>query len=268
MSTSMLLSEITLEPCLQPRSQIFDEWVTEYAEALERGDKFPPVEVYCDGSKNFLVDGYHRWHAHKKIGRADIAVNVTQGSMREARWASFAANKQHGHRRLSNDAKRVIEAILQDDEWSKYSQVIIAKHVGVSQQYVSKVINDLQPSCKSNHQTTGRDGRTINTANIGKKPEKTTTREIVDNKTGEVIEDYTETKTTSTHVTPLAATGKKIVSLAEYEGKRDKPKTSAAFRVALDEFKRQIIIARNQEYQGETNRVAIEDAIELLVNLL
>ncbi len=57
--------------------------------------------------------------------------------------------------------------MLRDEEWSKWPQAQIAKACGVSREYVSRVLAKTEATCDRS-QVAGADGRTINTANIGK----------------------------------------------------------------------------------------------------
>ena len=43
------ISDIRLDLSTQVRLKTDNEVVTDYAEAMERGDKFPPVVVFFDG---------------------------------------------------------------------------------------------------------------------------------------------------------------------------------------------------------------------------
>lgn len=48
--------------------------VSEYIDALAKGDKFPPVKVVRSGDKVFLLDGHHRVIASKLLGIKNISV--------------------------------------------------------------------------------------------------------------------------------------------------------------------------------------------------
>jgi ParB-like chromosome segregation protein Spo0J len=181
-SIAIRIDKLALDGGTQPRAEIDAAVVAEYAEAMQAGATFPPVVVYHDGTSYWLADGYHRIHAALKIGARTIWADIRQGKQRDAVWASFAANKTHGLRRKPGDARRAVEAILRDGEWAKISQVRIAEHVGVSQQFVSKLAKELADplttSCKSvsdnvaplpNRTTVvGKDGRQTCVSAIGR----------------------------------------------------------------------------------------------------
>ena len=57
--SGLKLSDITTDDDLQPRAHIQSHVVDEYAEAMGRGEHFPPIVVFNDGTTNWLADGYH-----------------------------------------------------------------------------------------------------------------------------------------------------------------------------------------------------------------
>ena len=59
------ISQIVAHADIQPRVQIHQETVNEYAEEMRQGAKFPPVVVFrSDGRDSYwLADGFHRFAA-------------------------------------------------------------------------------------------------------------------------------------------------------------------------------------------------------------
>ncbi|MCL2648090.1 MAG: ParB N-terminal domain-containing protein [Phycisphaerales bacterium] len=137
MSEQMLdIEKIRIDGDTQPRVAIDENTVKQYAADMERGAEFPPVQVMFDGAAYWLVDGFHRYHAHKKLSKAQIAVEVATGVQTEAQWQSLTANKTHGLRRTNDDkVKAVLKAIKLKPDLTDH---VIARHVGVSQPMVSK----------------------------------------------------------------------------------------------------------------------------------
>ena len=173
---------IRLDGGTQPRAEIDLSVVSEYADAMESGAAFPPVDVFHDGVDYWLADGFHRFHAACRNGYPEIEATVHFGTLRDAIWFSLAANRNHGLRRKAGDARRSIERILMDEEWSRKSQVEIAKHVGVSQSTISRIqdqlmhmhklpdgAEDSKNSLPDRSIVTGLDGRTRDVSDIGKR---------------------------------------------------------------------------------------------------
>ena len=130
------IDKIRIDGDTQPRVAIDESVVQQYADDLETGAKFPPVLVMSDGATYWLVDGFHRYHAHKKLGKPQIAAKVATGVQTEAQWQSLTANKTHGLRRTNEDkAKAVLKALKLRPECSDRA---IADHVGVTDRTVMK----------------------------------------------------------------------------------------------------------------------------------
>lgn len=165
------ISVIRMDGGTQPRAEIDDAVATEYFERMLAGDQFPPVIVFHDGAAYWLADGFHRVKAAGGAGRTTIEADVRQGTQEEARWFSYSVNASHGLRRTREDARRQVLAALGHPLGAGMSNEQIAKHVGVSAPTVAKVRSALGLTLKSLESTTrtGADGRTINTANIGRK---------------------------------------------------------------------------------------------------
>lgn len=137
MNEQMLdISKIRIDGDTQPRLAIDQVVVADYADLLESGTNFPPVQVVSDGAVHWLVDGFHRYFAHRKLGRKHIKAEVTTGLLEEAQWLSLTANKAHGLRRTNNDkAKAVIKALKMKPQLSDSA---IAEHIGVNDKTVAK----------------------------------------------------------------------------------------------------------------------------------
>jgi len=147
MSEQMLdLSSIRIDGDTQPRLAIDQAVVAEYAAALEAGAEFPAVRVVSDGAANWLVDGFHRYFAHRRLNRVQIKAEVATGLLEVAQWVSLGANKAHGLRRTNQDkAKAVIKALKMKPEMSDGA---IAEHVGVATNTVCKYRHSIDDARK------------------------------------------------------------------------------------------------------------------------
>lgn len=139
MTIKMFVASIRIDGGTQPRQSINEQVVSEYAEALQAGEKLPPVVVFHDGTDHWLADGFHRYHAHRKAKRKDIAADVRNGTRRDAVLFSVGANAAHGLRRTNEDKRRAVQTLLEDAEWSKWSDRQIAEACGVSVPFVGAI---------------------------------------------------------------------------------------------------------------------------------
>jgi uncharacterized ParB-like nuclease family protein len=175
------ISSIRVDGGTQPRATINLQTVSDYMNDMAGGAEFPPVDVFYDGSNYWLADGFHRIKAAEKSGRDEIACEVLQGTQQDAQWYSFGANKGNGLRRTNQDKQRAVKAALQHPGGASLSDVQIAAHIGVSDQMVRNHRRRMEPTSKDlkSKRRQGRDGRTINVANIGKAsaPSRTSSRQ-------------------------------------------------------------------------------------------
>ena len=178
------LSKIRIDGCTQPRAELNQATVDEYAEAIKTGAQLPPVTLFFDGANYWLADGFHRYFGAKAAGRTTIHEDITPGTLREAILYSLSANSKHGLRRSNADKRRAVQTLLDDAEWGAWSDNELARRCAVSVSFVGDVrkahysptivTNPQQRTVTTKHGTT----TTMNTANVGKKatpaePEKT-----------------------------------------------------------------------------------------------
>jgi hypothetical protein len=159
----------------QPRAALDFDAVDDYADAMRIGVTFPPVTVFYDGESYWLGDGFHRIKAALEIETEVIRAEVRQGTLEDAQWFSFSANRSNGLRRTNEDKQRAVKAALLHPQGAGKSDRDIAKHVGVDSETVRNWRNKLTASSeirKIDTRTVSRNGTTYqqNTTNIGKSP--------------------------------------------------------------------------------------------------
>lgn len=100
-----------------------------------------------------------------------LRCEVRQGTREDARWFAYSANQTHGQRRSNPDKQRAVLLALKHPNGAKMSDEKIAEHVGVSPPTVAKYRRESASTLKvlESPARTGRDGRTIDTTNIGRK---------------------------------------------------------------------------------------------------
>lgn len=167
------LTNIRLDGGTQPRAELREDVIEDYAEAMRAGVVFPPVVVYFDGETYWLADGFHRVKAARAASRTTIAAEVRQGTRRDAVLHSVGVNADHGLRRTNADKRRAVTTMLLDEEWGKWSQTKIAEHCRVSREYVSRVRAQLviDHKIRDGIVEVERGGTvfSMNTANIGQR---------------------------------------------------------------------------------------------------
>jgi hypothetical protein len=135
---TLALTEITRDPAIKSREIDF-ALVVDYQDDMAGGDQFPPVAVMRDGDAvNWLIDGWHRVEAASRNKIESLRCRVCKGDHRAAVLASAAVNADHGHRRTRDDKRRAVSKLLEDPEWSKWSDREIARRCRVSNTFVSQ----------------------------------------------------------------------------------------------------------------------------------
>lgn len=128
------LTEIRIDGGTQTRAEISNATVEEYSEAVLEGAKFPPVDVFFDGVENWLADGFHRYHAHKRAEVKDIAATIHNGSKDDALVFALGANTKNGLRRTNEDKRKCVSIAL--ERWPDWSDRRIADVCGVHHETV------------------------------------------------------------------------------------------------------------------------------------
>ena len=78
------LANIRIDCDTQVRVEIHEGVVQEYRDAMEDGAKFPPLVVFEDGKHVFLADGFHRYHASRRLGVMESVCEIHLGTRRDA----------------------------------------------------------------------------------------------------------------------------------------------------------------------------------------
>lgn len=161
------LKKIRLDGGTQPRKKIHEDAIQNYTEVLLEGNKMPPVKVYFDGKDNWLADGFHRYHAHKRAGYTEIECIVIDGTKREAFIFSLGANHDHGMPRTNEEKRDAVVTAFNDVELSELSDREIAAICKVSAMTVGRIRKSLELDRPTKVMT--KNGKTMETANIGPK---------------------------------------------------------------------------------------------------
>lgn len=168
-AASVAIDLIRADGGTQSRAQLYDSVVSDYADQIGAGATFPPVVVFFDGASYWLADGFHRHAAHVSLGLTEIDADIRQGTRRDAILFSVGANASHGLRRTNDDKRRAVMVLLNDPEWSKWSDREIARQASVGHQMVAPLRASVTGRATSERTYTDRHGNqtTMDTANIG-----------------------------------------------------------------------------------------------------
>ena len=172
--TLLALDKIRTDGGTQARAGISEDNVMDLVEIL-RSDRGPldPITVFRDGKTYWLADGFHRVEAHRRTSTPQINAIVREGTQRDARLYAFSANIRHGLKPSREDRRRAVLAMLEDPEWSKWSDREIARRAGVSPSTVAALrpAVSVQVGQIAGTRTVERNGKVYeqNTANIGKR---------------------------------------------------------------------------------------------------
>lgn len=178
--TQVVITNIRTDGGTQMRAALDDATVFEYTQAMIQANgwgAFPPVVAYYDGSVYWLGDGFHRVRAYRDAFPASadgIPCEVRSGTRRDAILHAAGANASHGLRRTNADKQRAVETLLRDNEWAAWSNSEIARRCAVDEKTVRTMRAKLETTSEvpKSDSRKGADGRTINTAAIGKRATK------------------------------------------------------------------------------------------------
>jgi len=142
----ILVSEVVFREDLYPRIETSATTVQKYAEDL---DVLPPAEV---NQYKELIDGWHRWTAHKKRGAEKIRVVITETkSDAELLELAIERNALHGLQLSQADkkamAQRIYNATVEKDRKGKKEH--LAKILSVSQRVVHDWLSRIDKDAKT-----------------------------------------------------------------------------------------------------------------------
>lgn len=170
MAEPLCLDFIRRDGGTQPRASLDPATVEAYAEAARAGAAFPPVIVFYDGTDHWLADGFHRVAAHEAAEFEEVHAEIRPGTRRDAVLYACGANATHGLRRSNEDKRRAVLLLLEDAEWSQWSDREIARRAHVGHPLVAE-LRRLTGSSSSERTYQTRHGgvATMDTAAIGRR---------------------------------------------------------------------------------------------------
>lgn len=136
------LEFIVIDAGTQVRCSLDEDTVEEYAEAWKEKVCFPPIDVFADGNRYILADGFHRFFSAQRAGEKYIEANIHSGTRQDAIKFAVGANRKHGLKMTRADKRKAVSIAFAT--FAKLSDRTIAEMCGVSNTFVGAVRQDLK----------------------------------------------------------------------------------------------------------------------------
>lgn len=145
MTATISVTDVIFRSDLYPRIEKSQRTVDQYAEDLS---VLPPVEV---NQRNELIDGWHRWTAHRKAGAERIPVTVTATSSDDHLLElAIERNAKHGLQLSAEDkrnmARRIYNATPEREREGKKAH--LAKILSLSERAIRDILSRIDKDTK------------------------------------------------------------------------------------------------------------------------
>ena len=148
----MKVADVVFRKDLYPRIEHNQAKAQEYAENLEQ---LPPIEV---NQHNELIDGFHRWTAHKLKGAVEIeALVITTTSDEHFLELAIQKNAAHGLQMSQSDKKKMAIRFYSIGERTSDRKKYLAKLLSVSVRAVQEWVADLDQAEREERKKTIQD---------------------------------------------------------------------------------------------------------------
>ena len=135
------INEIVWRKDLYPRFEADPATIQKYAESVEL---LPPIEI---NQHNELIDGYHRWVAHKKAGCEEINVTVTKTESDVGLLAlACERNSKHGMQLEERDKSAMAKRLFNGG--AGLDKQRIAKILSILPDTVTRYLKDIEEALK------------------------------------------------------------------------------------------------------------------------
>jgi hypothetical protein len=196
------IADIRIDGGTQIRKELDQDKVNEYAQQMEDGVVFPPIDVFFDGSSTWLSSGFHRLSSERTRGSTTIKANVHNGTIEDATLFALGSNK-HGLNMSAEDYRRSIEIMLNHPKWSEWSNVKIAEWIGTSSMTVGRVKKErnIKPVEIVKYIDKHGNENTMDVSKLGRKPKDEPEEEVKDEEKHDPAEEkMRELMDTITHL--------------------------------------------------------------------
>ena len=169
--TNLMIANLVLDGDIQPPMRLDGDTVETYMHAWIDGAEFPPVVVFREGSKYYLVDGFHRVRAAELAGIVDIPAEVYTGTKRDALLFAAGSNADHGKPRNASVKRWYLRKLMDDPEWGKLTRGELARICRVREALVEQVQTDLFQERKPREISPETRAKAVQIAEAGGQPE-------------------------------------------------------------------------------------------------
>lgn len=136
---SLSVDVINITGGTQSRLKIKEDYVEEIYKKMKDGVDYDAVTIFFDGKEYWLADGFHRYHATRKLGKSSIKCKITNGLLRDAILYSKVANNLHGLPPTLQDKINNAIEMIGDFEWGGWSNREIGRICDVSHVTIAKL---------------------------------------------------------------------------------------------------------------------------------
>jgi DNA modification methylase len=134
-------SEVIFREDLYPRIEPDAKLIQQYSENI---DNLPPIEI---NQHNILIDGFHRWTAHKKTEKETIEVVVIQTTSDNDLYAlAIEKNAKHGRQMSYEDKKKAARRLY--NIGTGKSKEEICRLLSISNSTVTSYLTDIDKQLK------------------------------------------------------------------------------------------------------------------------
>ena len=90
------LKDVVMDPNIQVRTSLDAGTISRYADAMRAGQPFPAIKVAFHGGACYLVGGWHRVEAAKRLGIKALAAIIIDEPRERLAWLAAEDNLRHG----------------------------------------------------------------------------------------------------------------------------------------------------------------------------
>lgn len=154
----MKLKLTNLNLSLQSRTAMNEETIQEYLADMKDGVVFDPIKVVNTREAKYLVDGYHRVEAMKRLGLNEVEALVIPGTKALALREAIGANAKHGLKRTNEDKLNALKLAWENRETlfgvDEPTERELAQIAQVSKTFVHNFLKDLVLVTKTKSENT------------------------------------------------------------------------------------------------------------------